>query len=843
MSTRMPTLRIENFFGVNRRDGGDKILNNEFLTIQNFYQATKGLFYKRAGTSYDNQVFPGATKVTGLHRHPGSYRSPLTIYHCAPDGTTRPTPSTDLTFAEISGGSLFNGGAVTPVRICYTMVGLGAEGHYNTKYRAGYVATANLDSWNQTGHQTFTPSANTKGIRITVPAFPAGIRSINLFASIGNMEMTYIGSVSVSGGTLDFVSFIGPSAALADTPPTVDLSVGTGGSLSPGTYFICAAWLADSGCKENLDGSVPYVPSLKLSAPASITLIPGQTAIQVGITPASSTNGAQSAYIFIGTRTPEDHPLTFAGITSVAGLSIAALPDQSNAQTFNVRQDLSNVADVDNPCFANGIGYAILETYRPSFLLKKDANGISEIFQSRTLNAFYSGMANTYYDPISGGSHNLLPLGISSSATLFPGVTLYEPAFAQFQNLAVFVNGVDLQWQTDGFTLAITVPKVGTYLPPISRFLSVFQGTLISASLPGSNLVYGSNALEPRNWASGGSGFAGRFVQIGEAYSDSPTAIAVYSRTTDAINSPGAYFLGFKKNGVWMLNTFPDPTGGNGASMIQLSGRIGCLAQSSIVSTTFGVVFLGSDGDIYVIRGGSEPERVGTKVQPLLKHLIQNDSLMKMCTAVFHDNHYKLSYPSSATSTGNDAQLWADMRIDMENPKVLWSGPHIGINVGRQIVRNGENDDGARMGLLSNGAASVILDDTTTYQDLGSPIVSSIGTKVYRNNLENNIKRYIGALIDAFYDSSFTHNLLVEFFADQYYAQRNMVLSSGGATWDGSQFDQSLWSDALFEPIAATLGQNLNGRTLSLKITHSDDAPIIFAKIMVPYQPERRTFL
>lgn len=842
MSTRMPTLRVENFFGVNRRDGGDKILNNEFLTIQNFYQATKGLFYKRAGTSYDNQTFPGASQVTGLHRSPGAYQTPFTLYHCLPDGTARPTPTTDLTFTEIAGGNLFNGGVVSVVRICYTMVGMGLEGQYNTKFRAGYVSTANLDSWNQTGHQTFTPSANTKGIRITAPAFPSGIRSINLFASIGNMEMTYIGSISVSGGTYDLVNFIGPAAASADAAPAVSLSAASGGNLAPGTYWVTVAWITDSGCKENMN-SLSYVPAVKLAAAQSIQLTPGKNAIIAGIS-GTSANGAKDVYVFIGTRNPADHPLSWVqnSVTTLGSTTINNLPIQSNAQTFNVRQALSNSADVDTPSFASGLGYLSLESYRQSFLLKKDTNGLNEIFPSRTLVMFSRGI--TAYDPIEGTSANLLPDGsMMAPVNLHTGQTLYAPSIAQFQNLSILVNGVDLMWQTDGFALAVTVPKVGTYLPAISRYIGVFQGQIISAVLPGSNLVYGSNALDQRNWASGGSGFALKFVQIGEAYSDSPTAIAVFSRTTDSINSPGSYFLGFKKNGTWMLNTFPDPTGGVGASMLQLSGRIGCMAPDTIKSTTFGTIFLGADGDIYVIKGGSEPQRIGTKVQELLKHLTANDGLMKLCTAVFHDNHYKLSYPSSATSTGNDAQIWGDMRIDMDNPMVTWSGPHIGINIGKQIVRNGENDDSARMGLLASGAASVILDDTSTYQDLGSPIVSVIGTKVYRNNLENNIKRYIGALIDAYFDSAFSHSLLVEFFADTYYAQSNLTLSSGGATWDGSLFDQGLWSDALFRAVTATLGQNLNGRTLSLKFTHSSAAPFIISKFLVPYQPERRTFL
>lgn len=843
---------IRNFLGLNRLDGADKVMDNQFFTVQNFYQATRGLFYKRNGSTSDVASIFGCATVNGLHRHYGPYKDPFTLYHCNPLGLSRPTPSTDLTLTEITGGNLFNGGAVTTVRLCYTMVGMGAEGTYNTKFRAGFVSTSDLDAWNQTGHQTFTPSANTKGIRITAPVFPQGIQSMNIFAAIGtSTEMTYIGSIPQSGGTLDFLGYIGPAAAASDTLSFLT-GTATGGSLKPGTYYVALAWMCNSGVKENLSST--GAPTMMLLSSIVQVIVPvGKSVININLSTSGSTNGAKSCYVFVGTQRPEIGPMVCAGVVAGASQNFAinSIPSGVNAQSFNIRNQFSSATDTDQPSFYNGYAHAfLLESFRPSFLMKKPSSGsFTEVLPSRTYVArsVIAAGSGAGYDPIMGSPANsaqILTFGyIQSLQTIQAGVTLYDPSFAYFQGLSYFANGVDLLWQTDGYGLSPLLPEIGTYLSPIPRFLSVYQNSLLAGGGNANNQVYASNAINARNWAVGGTGTAIRFVTIGDLFGDSTTALGVFSRTTDAIDSPGSFFLSFKKHGCWMKNTFPDPVSGVGSPMETLSGRVGTVAPNSIVSTPLGVIFLGTDAYMYLIRGGGEPFRVGGSVRPLLAHLVGNDSLMSKVTAVYHDDHYKLSYPSTSSATANDAQLWADLRT-MDNSPIIWTGPHTGINISSQIVLNGEGDDLSRIGAVVNQGTTAKLDDTSTYQDLGTTVVSVLQTKTFRWRMEAMLKRIMAMFMDVYFDSSFTHQVLVEMFADSTYFQSNQTISSGGATYDSSQFDQNLWSDAQYQGLPFFVDNtNLLGRTFYAKITHSSPAPFIIAELAISMKPERRSIV
>lgn len=958
---------IRDFGGLNRRDGADRVLDNEFFTLQNWYPATKGLLYKTPGTTSDllASSITGCAKITGFHRHYAQDGTIATLHHCEPDQTVRAKATTDLTLTVLTAaqlntlgfpnGNLFGPNTYTQtIKIAYTFVGEGLESQHNTVWRTGYISTVGTNAWAQTGHQSVSQASFggilTSGIQIQVPAFPPGVTAVNLFASRGDSsdtgytpgsttctQMTYIGTVTQSGGTFTFIRYIAPfSGSTLATTITPNVTVVPGGSLKAGTYYVSVASIIDSNlaeqpCNNTSNALAMSAAFARLSVAAVINVNRDGSALSVSL-PAWSPTGTKAVYVFIGTKNPTDHPSVWVGNIGISEtLTINAIPDGSNAQTFNGGYLFP--ISTDTPFFSHCIGLIpVVEQVRSAFLIRKTSTGqINEVLPSRSLRAYFGinydptsvwsttpAQANllygyirsnddSTYGNISNGNNQVTGIpeigqlqigdavtgpGIPTGTTIqsFPNVTtaqlsqnatltannsqlhftnasgqngiynktIYPVEFAYLSGLSYFVNGVDIPWQTDGKTLGIIVPNAGTsstggILPPFARFITRWQDQLLLAGADAKNQVYACNSNSPRAWCVGGNTQQLRFVTIGDLFGDNPTAISVFSRTTDAIDTPGSYFLSFKKHGVWMLNTFPDPTQAVGvyvgASMNQLSGRVGCVAPKSIVSTPLGVLFLGNDGDIYMIRGGGEPYRIGQKVQPFFAHLVGNDTLMSQVSACYFADpgsgagFYKISYPSSSTSTGNDAQLWADLRTQDNNP-ITWSGPHTGINVASQTVYVGESDNGNRMALLADGSQVVRLDDPSTFSHLGTAISSVLQSKTFRFKSETQFKRFMGALVDAFYDSSQTHSLLVEFFADSYYAQVNLTLSTGGAVWDVSQWDQGMWSDALYQGIPALIGDmNLVGRTLYIRITHSNPNPFILAAIVLPIKPERRSIV
>lgn len=846
----IPPVTIRNFRGVNRKDGGERVRNDEFWEIQNYYQASKGIFQKRFGTTQDMSVaqIPGANRISGIHRHYNPNKERYTLYFCEPNTSTLPDNTTDLTLTELTDGlgTIFNGGAVAAIRVCYSWIGWGQEQTPNSKSRAGFLSTPNLNSWSNPGHQSITLSVNTSSLKITAPGtFPAGVRGANIFVSVGTTcQMTFVGTITSASGFIIFRRYIGPQTAASDSfSGAVSISSSAGGSLPAGTYFISTAWVCDANVQDNSIGSTGGT-LVALSSSSTIVITQANSQINFSQGFGSSTNGAKSAYVFIGLKDQALAPMVCVGIIQSGELiTISSIPDNCNSQSHPKWPSYNN-----NSIFANACNVQdVTNVGRFGFLIKKDPVGnISEVFPSRTIGWAFSTQTA---DPINGGTVSGLvtyqgyPKTANDAFSTQPtnwGRSVYDPVFAYLNGTSYFVNGADIPWMTDGHGMGQIVPLNGTLLPPFPRFIQPFQNTLQVAGAGAGNQIYASNALAPFSWVVGGSGTNKRFMQIGDLFGDDVTALGLYTLGGDAVNDPRDFFLSFKKHGVWMKDTFPDPNNGVGAPLYQLTGRIGCVAYRSIVSTPVGVVFFANDGNWYRINSATEPRAIGTKVQPIFSHLVGNDSLMQMVTAVYHDYHLKVFYPSTTTSNYCDAQFWCDLRVQEGDP-LQWVGPMVGPNCGPQIVLLGESDDESRLACTGDGKGVVKLDDTSTMQDLGVGFSSVLTTKTFRFMSEERFKRWLGALIEAYYDTNFTHDLLVEFFSDQYYYQRNLSLSSGGSTWDSSKFDQGLYGDALYQEIQAFIGQpNLIGRTLQVRITHSNPAQFVISAASLLFKPEKR---
>ncbi|MGH3428065.1 MAG: hypothetical protein ACRDQZ_10940 [Mycobacteriales bacterium] len=91
--------------------------------------------------------------------------------------------------------------------------------------------------------------------------------------------------------------------------------------------------------------------------------------------------------------------------------------------------------------------------------------------------------------------------------------------------------------------------------------------------------------------------------------------------------------------------TSNNPQGVNFASAV--FRNVGCYSPKSIVQTPHGVIFLGSDGHFYMIRGLAGPERIGTAVWPIFRGMLPRQ--MRQCAATWTPkDYYQISYPEMA---------------------------------------------------------------------------------------------------------------------------------------------------------------------------------------------------
>lgn len=651
------------------------------------------------------------------------------------------------------------------------------------------------------------------------------------------------------------------------------------GNLTPGTYWIGVAYLTDTAVQEGLADPVSSVLGTIPVFYQQVTVSGNQNTIRVVFNQIFfGGNGAKALYVFIGTQNPTLHPMAFSGFLRMVAsttFDIMSIPT-TNAQTSpgGVSADITLpfFNPVVNDGNTGGVGYAIGNTVdsRFGFLVSKDGDGnIKEIFPSRTqlflMRAFMSTSVYAGDNAVNPNAqlHNFVP-NIRTSNDKYLSTQpyawspkVYDPMFCYQLGISYFANGTDIPWMTDGYTLGqltCYATTIQTQLPPVPRYIFAYQSGLIAAGYD--NQVYGSNANAPQNWSTGGNGSALRFVTIGDAVGSGVSALGIFTPATEATGTSavGSFMTSFKKNGTWMIPSIPDPTTVNGISgvgspMVQVSGRVGCVAYRTPTNTPLGLMFLGQDANVYLINRVAEPTKVGTKVQNALIHLVGNDTAMAQCTAVYHDNHYKLSYPSpTATKNGaaNDSELWADLRTENGDP-ITWNGPHVGRSIGAQVVLAGDTDDFSRIICYPGYPQSGKADDQSTLSDYvpstgrTTPVVEQIQSKIYRFGEAMHLKRCLGAFIDAYYDSNSTNVVLLEFFMDSAYHACNRTLSTGGALWDSAVWDQGRFSDAIWGGNSFMIDDNnLVGRTLQWRLTHSNPSMFILSSMTLLLKREKR---
>lgn len=254
---------------------------------------------------------------------------------------------------------------------------------------------------------------------------------------------------------------------------------------------------------------------------------------------------------------------------------------------------------------------------------------------------------------------------------------------------ATAVSGVILQATPLGAVEmeSLTFPSIQT-IPVAPRMLAAYRRRMVYADFgPGMEdwLIF-SDFQQPtvisadvlaangRNFRLGGT--PGRITAIREAMltsTGSPTETVL---------------LAFKERSMYIIQGEPgqstDTTPGSGPNTIlgdlvvqRVNTDAGCSSPETIVQTPYGLLWAGPD-DVWMLREGQTPQRVGTKIRPALEHTPADKRYL--WHAAYFNGFYRLSIFSEGQGPSDDSpcgeQWWLDLRDGLDGPPRWW-GPMV----------------------------------------------------------------------------------------------------------------------------------------------------------------------
>ena len=243
--------------------------------------------------------------------------------------------------------------------------------------------------------------------------------------------------------------FIGSHLAQPDAAPAGAAYATTGGTLPPGIYQVAMAWVTDPNVQEGgLANGISFggatASRVRLRYTATVNVQGAFNAIAFPDPGASSANGAEACYCFVGTGVPTLLPMTCVGIVRATGsnnvLTVGTIP-RHNAQSIpdplepdkNDPIMVHQVNDSFQGPTTSVVGQKV--PFRYGFLSAKKAgtSTVNEIFPARSMYyAFLAGQNVKIYqgDTVVGGQfanafiHNYMT-NIRTANDLYTASTSY----------------------------------------------------------------------------------------------------------------------------------------------------------------------------------------------------------------------------------------------------------------------------------------------------------------------------------------------------------------------------------------------------------------------------------
>lgn len=209
-------------------------------------------------------------------------------------------------------------------------------------------------------------------------------------------------------------------------------------------------------------------------------------------------------------------------------------------------------------------------------------------------------------------------------------------------------------------------------------------------------------------------------IQIGETPDEAVLALSGSPAITDGFGMQGQLiaWTGYKT----VIYNGPLPSSGNAIPPgfgLAATGETGTWSPKSVQRTSYGTVFLGSDGLVYLVALDNRIVVIGRALEPILGN--QTQIFYSRVCSYYHKGFYHLFFPGTANSNTNTQEWVADLRsLQLGNPQdqgVEWFGPFTGRSVNCVKVARSPQDPFIIYAGLSHLPAVIKLEDTTTYSD------------------------------------------------------------------------------------------------------------------------------
>lgn len=191
-------------------------------------------------------------------------------------------------------------------------------------------------------------------------------------------------------------------------------------------------------------------------------------------------------------------------------------------------------------------------------------------------------------------------------------------------------------------------------------------------------------------------------LQIGDTTAEPITGLAVNSVETDMMGIKGQLLVFTPRKVTYFDGLPPIPDDDRDSNFVSPAppSPVGTWAPRSIVRTEYGVVFLGTNGMVYLVPFRGAPIPIGRAIEPHLRKL--RPFQQERACAEYIEGQYMLSIPGPDTSnTINREQWWADMRgtnLGERDAGVRWLGPQGGPPIGIFAIGRGQGDTLQLMG-------------------------------------------------------------------------------------------------------------------------------------------------
>jgi hypothetical protein len=149
------------------------------------------------------------------------------------------------------------------------------------------------------------------------------------------------------------------------------------------------------------------------------------------------------------------------------------------------------------------------------------------------------------------------------------------------------------------------------------------------------------------------------------------------------VGSPAeSALLVLKENSAYLLTGEPDQTTGGAADLVvnKMTVAAGCVSQTSVVRTPYGIVWAGPS-DVWLFHSGALPVSIGKKISPVLAS--SPAATRYKWHAEYFGGFYRLALMTPGQGPDDDApcgeQWWLDMREGAPETWIdaRWYGPQI----------------------------------------------------------------------------------------------------------------------------------------------------------------------